>query len=101
MNLPPLNDTFVLQRNSLYKVQRVKTSRQMKAKMVRGELNKYFDLKVLSRQQPEIREEGGKTYAKDVKSSNDTFINGERLPPEGVESESLKHKTVSLINVMV
>lgn len=40
-----------------------------------------------SRQHAEIWCEDGKIFIKDVKSSNGTFINGDRLSPESAESE--------------
>ena len=36
-------------------------------------------------------------YIKDVKSSNGTFINGERLSPEGLESEPYELKTDDIV----
>ncbi|KAG1791173.1 SMAD/FHA domain-containing protein, partial [Suillus plorans] len=61
------------------------------------ERNSYFDSKVLSRQHAEIWEDSGKIYIKDVKSSNGTFINGERLSPEGVESEPFELKNDDIV----
>ncbi|KAG2355594.1 hypothetical protein BDR07DRAFT_1453736 [Suillus spraguei] len=81
--LYPLNDTFIPKHISLHNGQRVKIGRQTNTKTIPGERNGYFDSKVLSRQHAEIWEVSGKIYIKDVKSSNGTFINGERLSPEG------------------
>ena len=36
-------------------------------------------------------------YIKDVKSSNGTFINGERLSPESVESEPFELKSDDIV----
>ncbi len=36
-------------------------------------------------------------YIKDVKSSNGTFINGERLSPEGVESDPYELKSDDIV----
>jgi pSer/pThr/pTyr-binding forkhead associated (FHA) protein len=101
---------------------RVKIGRQTNAKTVPGERNGYFDSKVLSRQHAEVWEEGGKVrslvlciiyaskldrcmnvtffsalitqiFIKDVKSSNGTFVNGDRLSAEGVESDPWELKT--------
>lgn len=36
-------------------------------------------------------------FIKDVKSSNGTFINGERLSPEGVESEPFELKNDDIV----
>ncbi|KAG9005284.1 hypothetical protein FRB93_009838 [Tulasnella sp. JGI-2019a] len=94
LHLYPLNDSFVPKQIALAPQNgRVKIGRQTNAKTVPGERNGYFDSKVLSRQHAEIWEEGGKIYIKDVKSSNGTFINGERLSPEGVESEPFELKS--------
>ncbi|KZP08408.1 hypothetical protein FIBSPDRAFT_761441 [Athelia psychrophila] len=85
--LYPLNaDSFVKHIN-LTNNQGVKTGRQTNARTVPAENNGYFDSKVLSRQHAEVWEENNKIFIKDVKSSNGTFINGERLSPEGLESE--------------
>lgn len=75
----------------------MKIGRQTNAKTVPGERNGYFDSKVLSRQHAEVWEEAGKIYIKDVKSSNGTFINGERLSAEGVESEPYELKTDDIV----
>lgn len=95
--LYPLNDSFVPKHISLVGGQRVKIGRQTNAKTVPGERNGYFDSKVLSRQHAEVWEEAGKIYIKDVKSSNGTFINGERLSAEGVESEPYELKTDDIV----
>ncbi|EPS95292.1 hypothetical protein FOMPIDRAFT_1025852 [Fomitopsis schrenkii] len=95
--LYPLNDSFVPKHISLVNQQRVKIGRQTNAKTVPAERNGYFDSKVLSRQHAEVWEEGGKIYIKDVKSSNGTFINGERLSPEGLESEPFELKSEDIV----
>jgi pSer/pThr/pTyr-binding forkhead associated (FHA) protein len=40
---------------------------------------------------------GVQIYIKDVKSSNGTFINGERLSPESVESEPFELKSDDIV----
>ncbi|KAH7921658.1 hypothetical protein BV22DRAFT_1132085 [Leucogyrophana mollusca] len=95
--LYPLNDTFIPKHVTLIGGQRVKIGRQTNAKTVPAERNGYFDSKVLSRQHAEIWEEGGKIFIKDVKSSNGTFINGERLSPEGVESDPFELKNDDIV----
>ncbi|KAJ7074466.1 hypothetical protein C8F01DRAFT_1100571 [Mycena amicta] len=86
--LYPLNDSFVPKHISLIPSgQRIKIGRQTNAKTNPTALNAYFDSKVLSRQHAEVWEENDKIFIKDVKSSNGTFINGERLSQEGLESE--------------
>lgn len=111
LHLYPLNDTFIPKNVSLYPPgphNRIKIGRQTNAKTVPAPNNGYFDSKVLSRAHAEVWCEGGKVsnsasrgimdtsdcqclaekvYIKDVKSSNGTFINGERLSPEAVESD--------------
>ncbi|KAJ3777088.1 hypothetical protein EV361DRAFT_944381 [Lentinula raphanica] len=84
--LYPLNDSFAPKHISLLHNTHVKIGRQTNAKTTPGERNGYFDSKVLSRQHAEVWEEGNKIFIKDVKSSNGTFINGDRLSPEGLES---------------
>ncbi|KAF5349200.1 hypothetical protein D9756_009527 [Leucocoprinus leucothites] len=95
--LYPLNDSFVPKHISLVAGQRVKIGRQTNPKTAPGEKNGFFDSKVLSRQHAEIWEDGNKIYIKDVKSSNGTFINGERLSPEGVESEPYELKSDDIV----
>ncbi|KAI0077601.1 hypothetical protein K474DRAFT_1661536 [Panus rudis PR-1116 ss-1] len=95
--LYPLNDSFIPKHISLANNQRVKIGRQTNAKTVPAERNGFFDSKVLSRQHAEVWEEGGKIFIKDVKSSNGTFINSERLSPEGHESEPFELKTDDVV----
>ncbi|RKP19783.1 SMAD/FHA domain-containing protein, partial [Rozella allomycis CSF55] len=55
--------------------------------------NGYFDNKVLSRNHALISaDEHGKIFIKDTKSSNGTFLNGNRLSQEGEESEPVELK---------
>ncbi|KAJ7076029.1 hypothetical protein B0H15DRAFT_741519, partial [Mycena belliarum] len=96
--LYPLNDSFIPKHISLTPSgQRVKIGRQTNAKTSPGERNGYFDSKVLSRQHAEVWEENNKIFIKDVKSSNGTFINGERLSPEGLESEPFELKSDDIV----
>ncbi|KAF8063539.1 hypothetical protein FPV67DRAFT_1585724 [Lyophyllum atratum] len=95
--LYPLNDSFVPKHISLAHGQRVKIGRQTNAKTAPGERNGYFDSKVLSRQHAEVWEDGNKIFIKDVKSSNGTFINGERLSPEGLESDPYELKSDDIV----
>ncbi|THV04547.1 hypothetical protein K435DRAFT_714483, partial [Dendrothele bispora CBS 962.96] len=95
--LYPLNDSFVPKHISLVHNQHVKIGRQTNAKTTPGERNGYFDSKVLSRQHAEVWEEGGKIFIRDVKSSNGTFINGERLSPEGIESDPFELKSDDIV----
>jgi hypothetical protein len=115
--LYPLNESFVPKHISLAHNQRVKIGRQTNAKTAPGERNGFFDSKVLSRQHAEVWEEENKVslgpkvpeyffnaflfvrqiLIKDVKSSNGTFINGERLSPEGLESEPFVLKSDDIV----
>ncbi|KAJ2931279.1 hypothetical protein H1R20_g5887, partial [Candolleomyces eurysporus] len=95
--LYPLNDSFVPKHIALSHGQHVKIGRQTNAKTAPGERNGYFDSKVLSRQHAEVWEENGKIFIKDVKSSNGTFINGERLSSEAVESDPYELKSDDIV----
>ncbi|KAG5653877.1 hypothetical protein H0H81_009699 [Sphagnurus paluster] len=95
--LYPLNDSFVPKHISLIQGQHVKIGRQTNAKTAPGERNGYFDSKVLSRQHAEVWEDKSKIFIKDVKSSNGTFINGERLSIEGQESEPFELKSDDIV----
>lgn len=112
LHLAPLNDTFVPKQISLAPPgMRIKIGRQTNAKTVPNGYNGFFDSKVLSRMHAEVWCEGdkvrappprlymeeaserapadawGQVFIKDVKSSNGTFINGERLSQEAAESD--------------
>ncbi|KAI0266572.1 hypothetical protein BC834DRAFT_969573 [Gloeopeniophorella convolvens] len=95
--LYPLNDSFIPKHIHLPPGQRIKIGRQTNAKTAPGERNGFFDSKVLSRQHAEVWEQSGKIYIKDVKSSNGTFINGERLSAEGAESEPFELKSDDIV----
>ncbi|KAF7361238.1 FHA domain-containing protein [Mycena sanguinolenta] len=86
--LHPLNDSFIPKHISLNPSgQRVKIGRQTNAKTSPGERNGYFDSTIMSRQHAEVWEENGKIFIQDVRSSNGTFVNGERLSPEGLDED--------------
>ncbi|KAN0062776.1 hypothetical protein ACQY0O_004971 [Thecaphora frezii] len=90
LHLHPLNDTFAPKQISLAPPSaenKIKIGRQTNAKTVPNPSNGYFDSKVLSRMHAEVWCQDGKVYIKDVRSSNGTFINGERLSPEAQESD--------------
>ena len=65
-----------------------KIGRQTGQKTIPAANNGYFDSKVLSRQHAEIwADRNGKIWIRDVKSSNGTFVNGQRLSQENKESD--------------
>ncbi|KAG5456873.1 MAG: hypothetical protein BJ554DRAFT_3257 [Olpidium bornovanus] len=116
--LQPLNSSFSPKRFDL--IDSIKIGRQVGPKSAPSETNGYFDSKVLSRTHAEIWAEGGKVLplrsdrrtfplserpatgaarsstvgiTRDVKSSNGTFVNSQRLSREG--EESLPHELCS------
>lgn len=78
----------------------LRVGRQTNAKTVPTPTNGFFDSKVLSRQHAEVwAERNGKVWIRDVKSSNGTFVNGQRLSQENRESEPhelRQHDTLEL-----
>ncbi|RVX70540.1 hypothetical protein B0A52_05191 [Exophiala mesophila] len=99
--LLPMNGTFERKQISLpFFPDVLRVGRQTNAKTVPTPINGYFDSKVLSRQHAEVwAERNGKVYIRDVKSSNGTFVNGQRLSPENRESEPhelRQHDTLEL-----
>ena len=65
-----------------------KIGRQTNQKTIPAANNGFFDSKVLSRQHAEIwADRNGKIWIRDVKSSNGTFVNGQRLSQENKESD--------------
>ncbi|BGP58151.1 hypothetical protein JCM8202_002550 [Rhodotorula sphaerocarpa] len=101
LHLTPLNGTFVPKQISLDASEgpggRVKIGRQTNVKTAPNATNGYFDSKVLSRAHAEVWSEDGKVFIKDVKSSNGTFINGERLSPESAESDVFELHTDDIV----
>lgn len=87
--LLPMNGTFERKQISVpFYPDVLRVGRQTNAKTVPTPLNGYFDSKVLSRQHAEVwADRSGKVMIRDVKSSNGTFVNGQRLSPENRESE--------------
>ncbi|KAL4990958.1 hypothetical protein BDW68DRAFT_16669 [Aspergillus falconensis] len=91
LTLIPLNGTFEKKQITLpYFPETLRIGRQTNAKTVPTPKNGFFDSKVLSRQHAEIWADRatGKVLIRDVKSSNGTFLNGQRLSPENRESEA-------------
>jgi hypothetical protein len=89
LTLIPLNGTFERKQiNVPYFPEVLRIGRQTNAKTIPTPVNGYFDSKVLSRQHAEIwADRSGKIWIRDVKSSNGTFVNGQRLSPENRDSE--------------
>jgi pSer/pThr/pTyr-binding forkhead associated (FHA) protein len=99
--LLPMNGTFERKQISLpFYPEVLRIGRQTNAKTVPTPVNGYFDSKVLSRQHAEVwADRNGKVWIRDVKSSNGTFVNGQRLSPENRESEPhelRQHDTLEL-----
>jgi pSer/pThr/pTyr-binding forkhead associated (FHA) protein len=84
-----LNGTFEKKHITVpYMPEVLRIGRQTNAKTIPTPVNGYFDSKVLSRQHAEIwADRRGKIWIRDIKSSNGTFVNGQRLSPESRESE--------------
>jgi FHA domain len=99
--LLPLNGTFERKQiNVPFQPGILKVGRQTNAKTVPTQVNGYFDSKVLSRAHAEVwADRSGKIWIRDVKSSNGTFVNGQRLSPENRDSEPhelREHDTLEL-----
>ncbi|KAE9396920.1 SMAD/FHA domain-containing protein [Gymnopus androsaceus JB14] len=69
------------------------------ARTIPSEGNGVFDARVVSRQHAEIWEEGNQIFIKDLKSTNGTFVNGERLSPEGIESDPYQLKSGDIVEM--
>ncbi|KAF2738446.1 hypothetical protein EJ04DRAFT_52738 [Polyplosphaeria fusca] len=89
LHLIPMNGTFERKTITVpFSPDVLRIGRQTNNKTIPTPMNGYFDSKVLSRQHAEIwAERNGKISIRDVKSSNGTFVNGQRLSPENRESE--------------
>jgi len=88
--LLPLNGTFDRKFIPLpYWPDTLRIGRQTNTKTIPTQNNGYFDSKVLSRQHAEIWAEklNGRVWIRDIKSSNGTFVNGQRLSQENRDSE--------------
>jgi len=78
----------------------LRIGRQTNTKTVPTPLNGYFDSKVLSRQHAEIwADRSGRIYIRDVKSSNGTFVNGDRLSGENKESDAHELKAQDILEL--
>ncbi|KPI43684.1 uncharacterized protein AB675_6244 [Cyphellophora attinorum] len=99
--LLPMNGTFERKQiNVPFSPDTMRVGRQTNAKTVPTPTNGYFDSKVLSRQHAEVwADREGRVWIRDVKSSNGTFVNGQRLSLENRESEPhqlRQHDTLEL-----
>lgn len=89
--LRPLNNSFETKYIPLpYYPETLRIGRQTNAKTLPTQHNGFFDSKVLSRQHAEVWADPktGRVWIRDVKSSNGTFVNSQRLSPENRESEA-------------
>ncbi|KAK2734306.1 hypothetical protein FQN57_001711 [Myotisia sp. PD_48] len=89
LSLLPINGTFDRKQINLpYFPEVLRIGRQTNAKTIPTPSNGYFDSKVLSRSHAEVwADRAGKIWIRDVKSSNGTFVNGQRLSGENRDSE--------------
>ncbi|KAF2752269.1 hypothetical protein M011DRAFT_20203 [Sporormia fimetaria CBS 119925] len=89
LHLIPMNGTFDRKTiNVPFYPDVIKIGRQTNNKTIPTIGNGYFDSKVLSRQHAEVwADRSGKIWIRDVKSSNGTFVNGQRLSPENRDSD--------------
>lgn len=87
--LLPMNGTFERKQiNVPFFPEVLRIGRQTNQKTVPTPTNGYFDSKVLSRQHAAVwADRNGKIWIRDVKSSNGTFVNGQRLSPENRDSD--------------
>ncbi|TFY52400.1 hypothetical protein EVG20_g10565 [Dentipellis fragilis] len=56
-----------------------------------------FNFATVSRKHAEVWDEDGKIFIRDTGSSNGTFVNGERLSPEGEESQPFQLRTGDIL----
>ena len=98
LQLLPINGTFERKTITIpFYPEVLRIGRQTNQKTVPTPTNGYFDSKVLSRQHAEIwADRSGKIWIRDVKSSNGTFVNAQRLSAENRDSEphELKERDV-------
>ena len=89
LHLIPMNGTFERKTITVpFFPDVLRIGRQTNNKTIPTPLNGYFDSKVLSRQHAEVwADRNGKIWIRDVKSSNGTFVNGQRLSQENRDSD--------------
>ncbi|KAJ7642325.1 SMAD/FHA domain-containing protein [Mycena polygramma] len=94
----PLDDSFFPpKRIALPPGTRVRIGRQLSQKSLPAAGNGVFESRVLSRQHAEAWVDGGRMLIRDVKSSNGTFVNGERLSLEGAESDAYELRSDDIL----
>ncbi|KAL5427901.1 hypothetical protein PMIN06_000639 [Paraphaeosphaeria minitans] len=89
LHLIPMNGTFERKTITVpFFPDVLRIGRQTNNKTIPTPQNGYFDSKVLSRQHAEVwADRSGKIWIRDVKSSNGTFVNGQRLSQENRDSD--------------
>ncbi|KAF2643206.1 hypothetical protein P280DRAFT_488307 [Massarina eburnea CBS 473.64] len=89
LHLIPMNGTFERKTITVpWFPENLRIGRQTNNRTIPTPANGFFDSKVLSRQHAEIwADRNGKIWIRDVKSSNGTFVNGQRLSPENRDSD--------------
>ncbi|CAG8563884.1 11407_t:CDS:2, partial [Racocetra persica] len=95
--LESLNDLFGTKRLLLVEGSPIKIGRAINKLTNPTETNGYYDSKVLSRVHAEIWLENGKIYIKDMKSSNGTFVNGQRINYIVNEDEKVELKPSDIV----
>jgi hypothetical protein len=87
--LRPLNGTFEAKKITLpFYPDVLRIGRQTGSRTAPTPENGYFDSKAVSRQHADIWADlRGRVFIRDVKSSNGTYVNGQRLSPEKCEWE--------------
>ncbi|KAF2022303.1 hypothetical protein BU24DRAFT_42247 [Aaosphaeria arxii CBS 175.79] len=89
LHLIPMNGTFERKTITVpFFPDVLRIGRQTNNKTIPTPLNGFFDSKVLSRSHAEIwADRNGKIWIRDVKSSNGTFVNAQRLSQENRDSD--------------
>ncbi|KAJ7183022.1 hypothetical protein C8R43DRAFT_1145640 [Mycena crocata] len=97
--LLPLDDSFYPpKRIPLYPPgTRVRVGRQLNQRAAPSAANGVFESRVLSRQHAEAWVEEERMFIRDVKSSNGTFINSERLSAEGADSAACELRSDDIL----
>ncbi|KAF8538004.1 hypothetical protein BDD12DRAFT_886361 [Trichophaea hybrida] len=100
--LLPLNATFERKQIPLpFFPETLRIGRQTNNKTIPTQTNGFFDSKVLSRQHAEVwaDKHTGKVWIRDIKSSNGTFVNSQRLSQENQDSEPHELRTEDVLEL--